>query len=108
MCFLHHCGLVSIQLLIEDIQSLQIKYTFGPGIANNKYHYAAIRTTLNRNLGICFDDIQDEVVAAVADHIPATESEDISTPRFSKCLTFTRLVQITSRSRNNENHMSDK
>ena len=39
----------------------------------NDYHAAVIRKTLNRNLAILSDDIHDEIKAAFADVIPATD-----------------------------------
>ncbi|THH31099.1 hypothetical protein EUX98_g3096 [Antrodiella citrinella] len=53
--------------------SLQVDYTLGPAIHHNGYHIPIIRTTLTRNLGALFPDVQDELSAAFNDIIPPSK-----------------------------------
>jgi hypothetical protein len=48
-------------------------YTLGPDLHHDPYHVAIVRTSLTRNLGMRFLDIQDEIAASFADLIPATK-----------------------------------
>jgi hypothetical protein len=49
------------------VQIVAMRYTFGDELVYDPYHVPVIRTTLNRNLGVCFPDIQDEIVHAFDD-----------------------------------------
>ena len=72
------------------IQSFQIKYTLGADIVYDHYAIPVIRTTLTRNIGNRFHDMQDEIAAAFTDHMPATEGE-VPPPaclNFPGCLTI--------------------
>ncbi|KAI0059479.1 cytochrome P450 [Artomyces pyxidatus] len=52
---------------------LQIKYTLGEEFEKDSYHIPLVRTQLTRNLGVLFDDMRDELVAAFEDMIPARD-----------------------------------
>jgi hypothetical protein len=93
------------------VQSFQIKYTLGADIVYDHYAIPVIRTTLTRNIGNCFDDMEDEIAAAFTDHMPATEGE--KPPQFSrvpnhsyllldwsKVLVLPSIIEITFRTSN--------
>lgn len=48
-------------------------YTIGPEIRKAPFHIATVRSPLTRNLAVRFGEVQDEIAAAYADLIPATE-----------------------------------
>ncbi|KAI0066399.1 cytochrome P450 [Artomyces pyxidatus] len=52
---------------------LQLKYTMGKELEEDAYHISVIRSQLTRNLGVLFDNMRDELVAAFEDMIPARE-----------------------------------
>ncbi|KAF8061617.1 cytochrome P450 [Lyophyllum atratum] len=63
---------VSFRDAVADV--IQIDYTIGREIHYDPYHIAAIRSTLTRRLVERFPDVQDEIVTAFAEHIPATDA----------------------------------
>ncbi|KAI0059476.1 hypothetical protein BV25DRAFT_1840322 [Artomyces pyxidatus] len=54
-------------------RSLQVKYTLGEEFETDTYHIPIIRAQLTRNIGVLFDDMRDELVAAFDDMIPAQD-----------------------------------
>ncbi|EEB97378.1 hypothetical protein MPER_03314, partial [Moniliophthora perniciosa FA553] len=47
-------------------------YTLGGPIHHDPYHIGVVRGALTRNLGVKFDEVREEIVAAFADEMPAT------------------------------------
>ncbi|KAJ7149214.1 cytochrome P450 [Mycena crocata] len=56
-------------------ERIQVTLTMGAALAENPYHQATIRTSLTRNLGRCFPDVQDEIVCAFDDVLNLEDSE---------------------------------
>ncbi|KAK0448924.1 cytochrome P450 [Desarmillaria tabescens] len=52
---------------------LQIDYTIGRRFNEDHYHADVVQSSLTRNIGACFADIQDEIQAAFKDNVPMTE-----------------------------------
>jgi len=44
-----------------------MEYTFGEEVVADPYHILMIRTPLNKNLGVCFPDVRDEIVQSFDD-----------------------------------------
>ncbi|KAJ7876710.1 cytochrome P450 [Mycena olivaceomarginata] len=61
-------------------ETIQAKYTMGRDLTDNPYHLNAVRTSLTRNLHICFPDVRDEIVCAFNDVLQLQESEWKSLP----------------------------
>ncbi|KAG6915977.1 hypothetical protein DXG01_009029 [Tephrocybe rancida] len=57
-------------------ESLQMLYTMGPEIRYDFYHVNVVKTSLTRSLVNRFPDVQDEIVAAFKDYMPATDGRD--------------------------------
>ncbi|KAI0067894.1 cytochrome P450 [Artomyces pyxidatus] len=53
----------------------QTDYTMGPEIENNPYHKQVLQSQLTRNLPLVFDDLREELLAALDDVIPAKVDE---------------------------------
>lgn len=62
---------VSFQEAVNEM--VQIKYTLGEELATDPYHVDTVRAPLTRNIATRFDEVQDEIEVAFAEHIPATE-----------------------------------
>ncbi|TFK66593.1 cytochrome P450 [Pluteus cervinus] len=75
-------------------ETLQMEFTFGKGVKEVPYHTGTIRTPLTRNLANRFPDIQDEIAASFAEHVPAKEDEWLSLP------TYDTILQIVVRTSN--------
>ncbi|KAF8637705.1 hypothetical protein AX16_010780 [Volvariella volvacea WC 439] len=54
-------------------EALQIDYTIGPEVRRSQYHTLSIRTSLNRNLAVCFPDLYDEIKLVASELIPPTD-----------------------------------
>ncbi|KAG5651807.1 hypothetical protein H0H81_007330 [Sphagnurus paluster] len=63
---------VSAAEAIND--QFQVIHTISPEFHHDPYHNAIVRSTLTRNIGECFPEVQDELVSAFSDYIPATET----------------------------------
>ncbi|KAJ7132658.1 cytochrome P450 [Mycena filopes] len=48
-------------------ERIQAKLTMGASIAENPYHQHTIRTSLTRNLHVCFPEVRDEIICAFDD-----------------------------------------
>ncbi|GJJ07764.1 hypothetical protein Clacol_001969 [Clathrus columnatus] len=48
-------------------------YLMGPTLVSNMYHMKIIRSQLTKNLSVLFDDLQDEIHAALDDIIPLSD-----------------------------------
>lgn len=46
----------------------------------NPYHIAIIKSPLTRNIGAQFDDLREEVIAALDQHIPVSDGEFVVFP----------------------------
>ena len=55
-------------------QALQMKHTLGRDTLDDPYHVGIVRDKLTRGLPALFPALADEVMQAVADHIPATDN----------------------------------
>lgn len=71
---------------------IQMDYTMGPQLRQDPYHFAIIQSTLTRNLVQCFPELQEEIVTAFAEHIPASEDW---TP-ITALPTMTEIISRTS------------
>ncbi|KAJ6551781.1 cytochrome P450 [Mycena capillaripes] len=49
--------------------TLAVNYTLGAGFVTNPYHVRVIQSSLTRNIGTRFVDIQDEIATAIRDEI---------------------------------------
>ncbi|KAJ7791765.1 cytochrome P450 [Mycena olivaceomarginata] len=65
--------IVSFTAGVEE--TIQAKFTMGRDLSENQYHLHAIRSTLTRNLHVCFPDIKDEIVCAFDDILQLQGSE---------------------------------
>ncbi|SJL14131.1 uncharacterized protein ARMOST_17586 [Armillaria ostoyae] len=72
---------------------LQLDYTVGRRFNEDSYHADVVRSSLTRNIGACFADVQDEIQAAFKDNIPMTE-DWIEVPA------YTTILQIVCRASN--------
>ncbi|KAF7364554.1 hypothetical protein MVEN_00324400 [Mycena venus] len=61
-------------------ESVQAKYTMGRDLSDQPYHLNAVRTSLTRNLHVCFPDVRDEIVCAFNDVLQLQGSEWKSLP----------------------------
>ncbi|KAF7360228.1 Cytochrome P450 [Mycena venus] len=73
---------------------LHLEHTMGHEQHHDPYQIAVIRTPMTRNIGVCFPDIRNEVVAAFEDLVPAKTDEWISVPAMQT------ILQIVSRASN--------
>ncbi|KAJ7108676.1 cytochrome P450 [Mycena epipterygia] len=93
--------LVNGPMLIDDLQKapdeyislgeavnslLNLEYTIGHEQHRDPYQIPVIKTTLTRNIGVCFPMIRSEVVAAFEDLVPATTDEWTSVPAMQTIL----------------------
>jgi hypothetical protein len=53
-------------------QLLQLEYTIGHEQHYDPYQIVVVRNAMTRNIGVCFPDIRNELVAAFEDLVPAT------------------------------------
>ncbi|KAK7044805.1 cytochrome P450 [Favolaschia claudopus] len=70
---------------------LHLEHTIGQEQHRDPFQVAVVRSTMTRNIGVCFPDIRDEVVAAFKDLIPPTE-EWISVPAMQTILPIVSRV----------------
>ncbi|KAG6333854.1 hypothetical protein ID866_5229 [Astraeus odoratus] len=49
---------------------LKIAYTIGHKVVQNPYHFSIIKTQLNRNLGVIFPSVDDEITIALTEMFP--------------------------------------
>ncbi|KAJ3765059.1 cytochrome P450 [Lentinula raphanica] len=82
--------LSSIEAIREFMQS---DYTLGKAASVDTYQIDVVRTPLTRNLGAKFDELRDEIKAALADEIHAKETEWLRVPMLS---TSMKIVARTS------------
>ncbi|KAJ7839328.1 cytochrome P450 [Mycena olivaceomarginata] len=61
-------------------ETVQAKYTMGRDLTDKPYHLNAVRTSLTRNLHVCFPDVRDEIVCASDDVLQLQGSEWKSLP----------------------------
>ncbi|KAJ7835138.1 cytochrome P450 [Mycena olivaceomarginata] len=61
-------------------ETVQAKYTMGRDLTDKPYHLNAVRTSLTRNLHVCFPDVRDEIVCAFDDVLQLQGSEWKSLP----------------------------
>ncbi|KAJ7204783.1 cytochrome P450 [Mycena pura] len=61
----------SLSLLEGTNSLLHIEHTLGHDQFHDAYQIGVIRSALTRNIGVCFPDVRDEVVAAFKDLLPA-------------------------------------
>jgi hypothetical protein len=59
-------------------QLLQLEYTIGHEQHHDPYQIVVIRSPMTRNIGVCFPDIRNEVVAAFEDLVPATTGGNLT------------------------------
>jgi hypothetical protein len=59
-------------------QLLQMEYTIGHEQHYDPYHIVVVRNPMTRNIGVCFPDIRNEVVAAFEDLVPATTGGNLT------------------------------
>jgi len=71
---------------------LHLEHTIGHVQHHDPYQIAVIRTPMTRNIGVCFPDIRNEVVAAFEDLIPAKADEWISVPALQTVLPIVSRV----------------
>ncbi|KAJ7918487.1 cytochrome P450 [Mycena leptocephala] len=71
---------------------LQMEYTIGHEQHYDPYHIVVVRNPMTRNIGVCFPDIRNEVVAAFEDLVPATTGEWISVPAMQTILPIVSRV----------------
>ncbi|KAJ7124104.1 cytochrome P450 [Mycena crocata] len=69
---------LSFHAAVEE--RIQVKSTMGAALAENRYSLGTIRTSLTRNLGRCFPEVQDEIVCAFDDVLNLDKSEWKSLP----------------------------
>ncbi|KAG6919290.1 hypothetical protein DXG01_007422 [Tephrocybe rancida] len=74
-------------------EAIQMVYTLGPEVRRDAYHVEVLRTYLTRSLAKAFDDVQDEISAAFAEYIPATEE-------WTPVVALPTIMKIVSRSSN--------
>ncbi|KAK0493225.1 cytochrome P450 [Armillaria luteobubalina] len=75
------------------VDHLQTDHTVGPCVGADNYLAEVVRGTLNRNISICFADVQDEIEAAFMDNVPMTE-DWVEVPAYE------RILQIVCRTSN--------
>ncbi|KAJ3839330.1 cytochrome P450 [Lentinula raphanica] len=100
--------IVSGKEMIEDIRKashldlsfteaigefMQSDYTLGKAARVDTYQIDVVRTSLTRNLGAKFDELRDEIKAALAEEIHAKETEWLRVPMLS---TLMKIVARTS------------
>ncbi|KAJ6614631.1 cytochrome P450 [Mycena sp. CBHHK59/15] len=73
---------------------LHLEYTLGYEQHHDPFQVAVIRTTLTRNIAVCFPSVRSEVIAAFGDLIPAKSDEWTSVPAMET------ILQIVSRTSN--------
>ncbi|KAI0033518.1 cytochrome P450 [Vararia minispora EC-137] len=73
-------------------RAFEMTYTFGREIAMNQYHANVIRGQFTRHIGVLFDEVYDEMVAAFNDIVPAEVERS-----WVKFKTTTALQRIVSR-----------
>ncbi|THU95742.1 cytochrome P450 [Dendrothele bispora CBS 962.96] len=69
----------TLYLNTDSTLFMQTDYTMGKPIRINLYHFDVFKTTLTRNISARFSDVRDEIVAACAEEIPATEELELQT-----------------------------
>ncbi|KAJ7845586.1 cytochrome P450 [Mycena leptocephala] len=99
--------LVNGRTLIEDLRKapddtlsaseasntlLQLEYTIGHEQHYDPYQIVVVRNAMTRNIGVCFPDIRNELVAAFEDLVPATTGEWISVPAMQTILPIVSRV----------------
>ncbi|GLB33473.1 putative cytochrome p450 [Lyophyllum shimeji] len=76
-------------------ESIQAEHTMGREVHHDPYHIGIVRSALTRSLVERFPDVQDEIVTAFSEHIPATEewTSVLALPTVMKivCRTSNRL-----------------
>lgn len=76
-------------------ESIQVEHTIGWEVHHDPYHVGIVRSALTRSLVERFPDVQDEIVTAFTEHIPATEgwTNVLALPTIMKivCRTSNRL-----------------
>ncbi|KAJ4481987.1 cytochrome P450 [Lentinula aciculospora] len=83
---------LELSLIGAVAEIMQSEYTLGQPATIDAYHIEVVRTSLTRNLGAKFADLQDEIKAAFADEIHAKETEWMQVP-----MLYT-MMKIVSRS----------
>ncbi|KAF7360218.1 Cytochrome p450 [Mycena venus] len=102
--------LLNGRTLIEDIRTAPAEYLSGSAAVNSvlhlehtmgheqfhdPYQIPVIKAPMTRNIGVCFPDIRNEVVAAFEDLVPAKTDEWISVPAMQTA--FPLLSRVTNR-----------
>ncbi|KAG6829008.1 hypothetical protein H0H92_005985 [Tricholoma furcatifolium] len=75
------------------LQLIQTQYTMGPEVRWDAFHVDVVKTSLTRSLAERFSHVQDEIVSAFNEYIPATED-------WTPVRALPTIMKIVSRSSN--------
>ncbi|KIL64963.1 hypothetical protein M378DRAFT_162532 [Amanita muscaria Koide BX008] len=80
--------------VFESINEICMQLTIGPEHVDDPFHIEVIKRPLTNNIGAKLADVQDEIVTAFEDHIPATESE------WTRIIAYPMIMDIVCRASN--------
>jgi len=63
----------ALSFLEATNETLELRFTAGPNVADNSYHVATVRGQFTRALTSLYPDIRDEVITACNDQLPPTD-----------------------------------
>ncbi|KIL60262.1 hypothetical protein M378DRAFT_26590 [Amanita muscaria Koide BX008] len=78
----------------ESKKALYSEFTIGPEHIDDPFHIEVVKRPLTKNIGAKLADVQDEIMAAFEDYIPATESE------WTRITAYPTIMDIVCRASN--------